>query len=491
MRIGAVIRLARIALIAGVVMASVIVLVRGWVVLPSGHDVNLVSGVWLALARDLHDGVFYRALVDAGQYGGTRYFPLVFLLIAGWMRAGLPAMMAGQLVGLLSGAVLLTGAFSLLTRLSVARPLAITGAMLTVAPYFVLESIFGIRAEPLAAGLAFWGASFVAGRLCGSASRHWAAAAALCFGLAAAAKPTAVYAAFAGLLALLGTGRRGDALRLATLCTAVWSVLLAGIWMASDGRAIESFRACALAGETPWAFFRPETILHPIRLIFTSHYLTTVLLLIMGVMISRPRDALRLPGLLFVLALIAAVAALATPGTILTNQIVESYASGSLYLVWVAHARLELRPAGYAVFAVLLLWSSAQNGRDLGVLMREQVPKTVSVERAALIAAVQRCPGTVLSESPLLPVLAGDRPVLLDPFAFRVAAMKKPELTDDLVARLRAREFACVVLEMDPQTERGRGWYTNVHLGAPILDALLAHYTYRGSLAGRRFYVPS
>lgn len=52
-------------------------------------DVNLVSGVWLALARDLCDGLFYRDLITPSEYGGTRYFPLFVSLVDGFGRAGL------------------------------------------------------------------------------------------------------------------------------------------------------------------------------------------------------------------------------------------------------------------------------------------------------------------------------------------------------------------------------------------------------------------
>lgn len=479
----------RLAPIAAVAIAAPIVFIRAWIALTGGHDVNLVSGVWLALAFDLQQGVFYRPLVEDGYYGGTRYFPLLFLLIAGGLRAGLPVLAAGQLAGFISGAILASGAYALLTRLSVDRPLAAGGALLTVAPYFVVESIFAIRAEPLAAGLVLWGASFVMVCMQRSRTSGWVLPSAICFTLAVAAKPTAVYAPVAAVLALGWAGRQRDGVRLALLSAAGLATLMAGIWLASDGRAIDAFRTGALAGEAPWSLFGPLIRLEAVRLVLASHYLTATLVLVAGAMIFSPRHAVALPGLLAVTASLAAAVALATPGTILTNQGVEPYAASAVFLVWAAHARTGLRPVGHLAVAGLLLWAAAYNGRVLTTLIREDVATRATAERTALLTAAAQCSGTWLSESPLLPVLAGHRPLLLDPFAFRVAALKRPALAEDLVTRLRHREFGCVVLEMDPESDPGRGWYANVHLGAPVIDALLEHYAYQESVAGRRFYV--
>ena len=43
-----------------------------------------VEGAWLACAYDFLHGVFYRPLFGPLGYGGTRYFPLYFVL-TGWL----------------------------------------------------------------------------------------------------------------------------------------------------------------------------------------------------------------------------------------------------------------------------------------------------------------------------------------------------------------------------------------------------------------------
>jgi hypothetical protein len=109
-------------------------------------------------------------------------------------------------------------------------------------------------------------------------------------------------------------------------------------------------------------------------------------------------------------------------------------------------------------------------------------------EQQELAAEVNRCGGTILSESALIPVLAGQRPVLLDPFAFHVIALNRPDVEKDLVARITRREFSCVVLEQDPSTPKGHAWYTNVNLTRDVMDGMLQHYRLDRTIAGERFF---
>lgn len=489
-RIAAVTPLLRHAPLAAASLALAVLLVHAALALASGTDLNHVSGVWLALALDADAGLFYRGLADRGEYGGTRYFPLLFLIAAGGMRLGLPPVAAGQVASLLGAGLLAIGAFRFLMRHGVNRELAAAGAVLALAPYFVQHGILSIRAEPLAAGLALWGAASVADRLGSGAARGWAVSAAAAFTLAVAAKPTSAYAAAAAVTALVFARRGRDAAGLAVLCAAGWGLLIAAIWFGSSGRAIESFRTGALAGETWRALLDPGVLIHPVRLVLTSNYLTVVLVSVLVSVALSPGELRRLPGLFLVLSALAAAAALATPGTILTNQIIEPYVAAGLYLVWIAHSRAPLRSLSYGLVALLLIWAASQHVRQLLTLSREGAWAVARAERAALATAVDACGDPLLSESPLLPVFVARRPLLLDPFAFRVAAQKHPALGKELAARLERREFSCVVLELDPRGERGRGWYRNVHLGEPVVDAVLENYAYRRTIAGRRFYAP-
>jgi hypothetical protein len=156
--------------------------------------------------------------------------------------------------------------------------------------------------------------------------------------------------------------------------------------------------------------------------------------------------------------------------------------------VWDQGASPRMAAIATALLAALSTWMAGQN--VVRVVSLGQQRDRLHVERAAVVSRVQHCAGPVLAESPLIPILAGQSPMLLDPFAFRVVAARSPAVAGDLIARVSQRQFACVVLEEDPVSPRGAGWYRNVHFGWSVIDAILHNYEYRESLGGHRFYTP-
>jgi hypothetical protein len=362
-----------------------------------------------------------------------------------------------------------------------------------VGPYFVQESTFAIRVEPLAAGLALLGLAAVTGRLDveGRLTARRALGAAALFTAAIAAKPTMVFAPFAAVVALLLARRGGDARRLATCSTGAIALLVGAIWWGSGGRAIEAFRVGALAGsQMP----RPGvgTVLYFTSLVATSAVLSAVAALVVVRLAAEPRAWTRLPVLAVVAAAAGTALVMTSPGTVLTSQVIDVYAPASVFLVWSAAAADagRARPMWTALVAALMVWMAAQNGtRAARVFLAGSAAGTAD-SRTAIVERYRACGTPVLAESPLVPVLAGDRPVVLDPFALRVAAFARPEIRDDLVRRIAAREFSCVLLEYDPATARGEGWYRNVDFGWTVIETVLREYEFAGFAGGRRVYVP-
>ena len=138
-------RWARVVVGGVAVLTAMVLVVDALVSLASGTYLNLGSGVWLALARDTHDGVFYRPLWNGSEYGGTRYFPMLFLLSAGVMRTGVNAVTAGVTVSMAGLVMLATAVAVLLKRLAVPSPFVLLGTALSIAPYFVHQTAFAVR----------------------------------------------------------------------------------------------------------------------------------------------------------------------------------------------------------------------------------------------------------------------------------------------------------------------------------------------------------
>jgi hypothetical protein len=482
-------RFLRAAPIAGAILAVVILCIHAWLALPRGAGVNLVSGVWLALASDTRNGVFYRALAGSGEYGGTRYFPLLFVLIAALLRAGVPAIMAGQLVSLAGGALLAVGAFRFVRALGCTAADAFVGAALTVAPYLVQQAIFAIRVEPLVAGLVLNGCVAVARRIRDLPARAWMLEASVWFALAVSAKPTAAYAGLAALLALAFSGRVRDAIRLAICCATGWAVTVGVIALASNGRAIVAFRACAFAGGSIWAVVQPRFIASTARVVIAASHLITAVFVLAGVALVGAADRWRsLPALLLLAASAAFLVAMGTGGTIVATQEIEPYAAAAMCLVWIASSDGRWRIAGPIVLAALLVWMGVQDVRAIQKIRAQA--NSVSARDAALEASAA-CDGTMLSESPLVPVVAGRRIVVLDPFAFRTASLAHPELSRELAASVDAHEFGCVILEYDPRSPVAAGWYKQIDFGTTVIDAVVRSYRFRGAFDRYRVYTPA
>ncbi len=474
-----------VLLTAGVLAADAVVSIA------SGLYLNFSSGVWLALARDAYDGVLYRPLWNGVEYGGTRYFPMLFVAIAALMRVGVPPVVAGVTVSMLGLAAMVAAVFVLLKRLSVPSPLAMLGAGLSTAPYFVHQTGFAVRCEPLATALALAGLAVLAPIEKRPDSIKRELAAATLFICAFITKITCVYAPAAATLALLLLGRRRAATRLA-VTTALGAVVMAALVnIASDRRAIESFRACALAGSTLSTLLSPVAITRTLHLIGVSHLLTVVFFLALLAVGLSVRARLPLPALYFLTAVAVTGVIFTSPGTTMTSHIVDAYVAAIILITaTIASHAGRIRNLGTMALITVTVWAAAQNVVLVAAMIEQGVVQERQEGWRRLVTTLNDCRGSLLSESPLIPLLVGQRPIVLDPFAFRVVAINKPEVVNDLTARLKRHEFSCVVLEHDPASAAGYGWYSNVNLGDSVRDTLVQFYQFNQTVGGERFYRP-
>ena len=118
------------------------------------------AGAFLTLAVDLNHGVFYRPLLDDTGIGGTRYFPLVFVLNAWLIRLGFSPVIAGRTIALVGAAALIWAAERLLEELDVPRRWALVVAPLTLCSSPGVFAINTIRGDLLPVTLNLWGAVF-------------------------------------------------------------------------------------------------------------------------------------------------------------------------------------------------------------------------------------------------------------------------------------------------------------------------------------------
>jgi hypothetical protein len=96
----------------------------------------------------------------------------------------------------------------------------------------------------------------------------------------------------------------------------------------------------------------------------------------------------------------------------------------------------------------------------------------------------------ILAENPLIVVASDKAPYLLDPFMFRILAMKHPALAGDLWVKMKQQGFAAIVLERNPATAEGKTWYTDTHFGGEFLRDLDDHYALSFVTAKSYVYTP-
>jgi hypothetical protein len=478
----------------------------------SGGYLSYVSGIWLALGRDVADGVFFRDLIGPLGYGGTRYFPLFFILIGSFLAVGIPPLAAGWLASGVAGAVLATGLARIARALDAPRHVIWLAAAAAIAPYFVQQTLFEVRADVLAAGLNLWGLSAVVPLFCAQrAARTRAWPAVVWFTLALATKITSLTVPGCVAIALVLSGRRRSGFRFVAGMAAGSALFLAVVQTASGGRALTSWRACMFAGTGEGQTLQSLLAGEFIALARYSHLLTallglTCLALAAGLVLAwrerrqRLADggrnelggrALWLPVVLFAGVSSSTALTLSSPGTVPSNQMVEWLGVTFAVLLFAAAARRELTLVVSTVLALVVVWMSAQDFIRVSQLWQARATRTTVATRQQIVDLVADAPAPVLSESALWPVLAGQQPFLLDPFALRVVMMSRPDIARDLETRVDARAFPVVIFQVDPTSAKGRGYYENVNFGWPITDRILSHYRFESHPASDVWiYVP-
>lgn len=491
-------------LAVGVITAAVLALAAHASLALGGGYLNYVSGIWLALGRDLHGGVFYRDLINDAGYGGTRYFPLFFIVIAGFMRAGAGVLTAGWLASAVSAVVLVTGMFRLVRALGGGRLLAGVFAAGAIAPYFVQQTLFEVRADVLAAALNVWGLAFLLPEWGANPDRRaQPTLSALCFTLALATKVTSLAIPFAVLFAALVAGRRTLAVGVLWRLTLGAVLFLVCVYWVSDGRAIASWRACMFAGTGAGGTFgsllggdflrltRYSRLLAALFIVTTSSLIAAAVLAARGSARKSDGRALLIPVGLFVGATVSTGMALSSPGTVPSNQMVEWIEIMLAILALLTCTRPAMTRVLAAVAGALVLWTSAQDVRTTRDMWDTRLDSVGSTQVQALIEQVASAPGPVLSESALWPLLAGTPVYLLDPFALRVVMQSRSDIERDLMQKIDRHVFPLVIFQVDPTTVVGRGYYQHVNFGWPVTERILDRYRFAGHPRGDVYlYVP-
>lgn len=442
------------------------------------------SGNWTALAKDLTEGVFYRPLQSPAGYGGSRYFPLHFVLHAGFMTLLGDPIKSGQVVSALSMVLLMSGVYTLLRKSGAPVGLAVSCATFVLAARPAQESLLAIKGDGLAAALNIWGVALCAGEALGLGALI---AAVVFFTLAFATKLTAVSGLAGAVLWFWLSGRRRTAAGVLLGSVAGMALVAAAIYAGSHGVALDVLRVSASGGATARDILRaPLTLARQARrvpetLVFIQLGFAAFLL---G--LFRRKTITDLPMWYFAGVLAVTTVIFGSPGTD-TNHLLDLHvASVVLVASWLTARGLRRIDFGGAALVVAALAASLSLGSGLANAASEQ-------RRGRFADALKLIPDKsrpILAQNPLLPVVAGQRAYLLDPFLIRVIAERHPALVEPLWNDFRDQKFAAVVVESDPRDERARNLYRSAILGERFLEEMERNYQVAGAVGARTVYLP-
>jgi hypothetical protein len=454
----------------------------------SGNALNHVSGAWMTLADDLARGTLYRPLHDAALgYGGTRNLPLAFALHAALLRAGAPLLASGWALALAAGALLVSGGFLLLRALGAPRGRALAFAALALGGFAAQHALSAIRGDLLPVALSALALAALV-RLRGAG--RLAAAAAL-LALAFAAKPTALTAAGAAALWLALRGERRAAAALAGATALLALAVLVATDALSGGRFLAILRDCAVDVtprgllRAPLRFAEDLVLADPAGLALAAAAAVAALAAAPGVVralrAGTPAPPVLLPALWLAAAGAGAVVVYASPGAGM-NHLVELEAASALLL-----GAATLGPAPRAAWRGAPVAAGAALAMALATWRADARTSRLAEVRAAIRALP---PGPILSEDPTVPLLAGARPVVLDPWMLRIASARHPEISRTLAAELARGRYAAVVLFEDLDGPAADAWYADRNLGLPLAREIRRRYRQSAALGRYHVYVP-
>ena len=418
-----------------------------------GHAIDHVAGSWMSLASAANAGTFYPPLYDGGFYGGTRFAPLPIALQAGSSRITGEYLVSAKSLSLVLAVVLVALAFVAVRRIGRETPLALLLASTLLVSGTGLSAANGIRNDALPVILQLGALALIVR----SPTRTAVVGAGLLCALALASKFSAVWAPFAIFVWLLRRNRRRAA-EFSGGFVCVLLLVFGSFEALSAGRMSDNVLGLAITGTSRVGDLGDQ--FGRLRLIGTEGLGALVVLLLLafvGTAFAARRRQLLLEHVALMAATVVTAFVLLDPGSFLNHLLdVQVLALPVVAELWHRSAfqlgRASL--ARLAIAAVVVVGSVAVYIDDFSLPsdLRTLLGETALPDRVPRLSGVIAEGETILSEDPSIPVLRGERPIVLDPYMLIAVGDQHPGWRDELVARIGRAEFDTVVLLFEPGT---------------------------------------
>lgn len=473
-----------VLIISVALILSITLIVRAFLNFRTENYLGHVEAAQLTCAFDFVHGVFYRPLVGQLGYGGTRIFPLFFVL-TGSISKVLGSLETSGLI-LCGGSVvaLVFGCYFLLRRLDVNPLLCVAAVTVILASATTQEALLRPKSDGLAAMLNIWGLALCLGA---NVQRRHRYLAALFFSLAFSAKMTTLFGFASVILTWFLAKRYKEVFELGFLTVLGYISVLLSIYWRSEGRVLEIFRACSLGGGSRLLFLKgPITMVR----IAEQYDPLTFLFLVLGLglfMTCLKHRPLEVIPTYFFLVLIVTAVIFGSPG-IAHNHFIDLQVAAVLLFTLSTARDPSIKALGTSILTLSLLlgWVSTEG------TLREDLRRTsFRADIQTLLGNIQDHSRPVLAENSLIVLKSGKTPYLLDPFMFRVFTLKHPELGMDLWRKMNSKEFSAIVLIRDPASIEGQMWYRDIHFGGSFLEELNSNYHFEAKLHDQYLYKPN
>jgi hypothetical protein len=470
-------------------------------VLAAGHiadryQINFCSSVYASLAAYLNSGLFYPEIYDGTHYGGTRYMPLQFVLHAGLARLTGEYLVSGK--GLTYALTLVLCVQLWLTLRAANCPRSVAAAsisllLLTDCGYLACTTIRGdllpvvcqLAALLLIHGDTSWPRVALAGLFCA---------------LAVLAKFSALWAPLAITAYLLLCQRRYLPLYLSVTVVCLASALLAFHWMAG-GRMYANCAALSVAGVS-----LKDVLLAPLVLVWKlGRSGTGVAFLVPALIVEAASAVMQRRTTVFHYGLCACCC---TSLVIYTDRGADYNHLLDLIVLAVVMAGTlwgGLRLLGEGSRSMRLVMGVALVWVVFTGTLNTLVFPVVGVLRSAQhhwvdphftwppLAGLIQDDEPVLSEDAWIDISRRRVPTVLDAYSVARLADHHSELTEPLVKRIEAREFAYLVLlqrldAASPITDRYR-WEERA-FGPAVVTAMRRNYRFLAEREGYVIYEP-
>lgn len=476
---------AKLLLCAAVSLLLLVTIARVYYAWRFDVELKLPPGVWIALASDVKDGIFYSPLYSEQYgYGGTRYFPLFFTVHGLIMKLGGEPRTTGYAISAASVLMLLGGVFVLLRKLGLNAQQAAAFAALVLAAESAQWALLSIRADALPAAFIIWALAF-----CVDSATGWGklVAAAVLLSLAFATKVSSAYGLGATFISLWLCGHLRSAWKLLALTTTGFAVVLGVMHIASHGRALGILQATLMGGGSFDRFTKGPLLLVHIAQTGDPGSTGFLLLGFAALLALHGRAFLLMPPVFFICAVGLTSVVMGSPGSNI-NHLLDLHVA-SIILIAASFSHEDARHRGFLASALVAAAFLALTPLSFNLLRAARSSESSRLE--AVVRAVPASSKPLLAENPYVALLAGERPYVLDPFVVRTVAQRNPAFLDPLLKKLRAQEFRAVVLVVDPRSDDGREWYISTHFGDGFREVLESNYHWSDRVGGQYIYLPN